>query len=160
SAASLGTDDGYEFFDYFSGIAYNPVSPTFGGLFTVTTKDGLAYEINGRTGQLNRVGDRNGNTLTFANDGGTSSAGPHIAFERDPQGRITAVVDPSGKKILYGHSAAGDLVSVTDRDNNPPTQFFYEQPGRAHFLTKVIDPLGHNGVRTEYDDQGRLVSMI
>ncbi len=56
------------FLDYGSGIAYNPVSPVFGGNFVVTTKEGLAYEIDGSTGDMISVIDPSGNTLTFSDD--------------------------------------------------------------------------------------------
>ncbi len=63
------------FLDYGSGIAYNPVSPVFGGNFVVTTKEGLAYEIDGSTGDMISVIDPSGNTLTFSDDSITSSTG-------------------------------------------------------------------------------------
>ena len=52
----------------------------------------------------------------------------------------------------------GDLVSVTDRLGNV-TRLQYDAP-RPHYLTEVIDPLGRTGVRSEYDDKGRLVTML
>src|SRR5690606_10474962 len=73
-------------------------------------------------------------------------------------GRITAVVDPMGRRVLYAYDLPGDLVLVVDRDNNS-TRFRYEQPGRPHYLTEVVDPLGRTGVRVEYDDQGRLITL-
>jgi RHS repeat-associated protein len=51
------------------------------------------------------------------------------------------------------------LVAVKERENNP-TQFKYEDEDRPHFLTEVIDPLGRSGVKTEYDDSGRLKQMV
>ncbi|UBF29556.1 hypothetical protein K9N68_14015 [Kovacikia minuta CCNUW1] len=100
------------------------------------------------------VSDRNNNTLTFTDAAITSSTGQRVTFERDAQGRIQSVIDPSGKRVTYAYDALGDLVAVTDRDNNT-TQFDYND-NRAHYLENVIDPLNRPGVRTEYDDQGRL----
>src|SRR5262249_40398545 len=81
-----------------------------------------------------------------------------VTFERDPQGRITAVVDPMGERIAYQYDGKGDLVTVTDRSSNT-TQFVY-RTDRPHYLEQVIDPLGHPGARSEYDDQGRLFRPI
>ena len=68
------------------------------------------------------------------------------------------MVDPQGNAVRYAYDADGDLVSVTDRLGNV-TRFKYEAP-RPHYLTEVIDPLGRTGVRSEYDDQGRMVTML
>jgi RHS repeat-associated protein len=141
---------------YGDGLAYNPASPAFDGFYVLTTKDGLSYQIDGSTGQLLTATDANGNTLTFSDSGIVSSAGPQVTFDRDPQGRITSVTDPAGNKITYQYGAAGDLTAVTNRTGDT-TQFVYAAP-RPHYLTQVIDPLGHAGIRTNYDDQGRLVA--
>jgi len=51
--------------------------------------------------KLKNLRDLNGNSLTIAPDGVTSSAGNlKIAFTRDTQGRITKITDPLGKEIF------------------------------------------------------------
>jgi RHS repeat-associated protein len=157
--ASLAISDQGEALDYSTFLPYNPVSPAFSGHFLLTTKDGVGYTINGRNGHLEAVIDANNNTLTFTSDGIQSSTGIEVRFARDPQGRITSVIDPSGKEVKYQYDAHGDLRSVTDRQGSV-TQFVYDEPRRAHYLTQVIDPLGHTGIRSEYDDQGRLIRLI
>ena len=142
-----------------AGLAYNPANPVIDGSFTLTTKDGIRYEIDGNTGDTRTISDLNGNTLTFSDSGIVHSSGTAIQFERDPQGRITAVVDPTGQRVEYRYDTAGDLVAAIDREGNSTT-FVYDEPSRSHFLTAVVDPLGRTGVRSEYDDQGRLVKMI
>ena len=134
------------------GFAYNPSE------YKLTTKDGTTYEYDQFTG-LQEIKDRNNNTLTFRDNGIFSSTGATVEFLRDTQGRITQIKDPTGKAILYGYDAKGNLVSVTDRNNNT-TQFIYNNPNRRSFLTEIIDPLGRKGVRTEYDDKGRLARII
>ncbi len=150
--------NGSEFVTLNGQIPYNPAAPEFGGGYTLRTKDGLVYTIDGNTGLLNTVADPNGNVLTFSEAGISSNAGSQVRFERDPQGRISAAIDPAGKRVAYAYSAAGDLASVTDR-TGAVTQFRYN-PGRAHYLSSVIDPLGRMGLRTNYDTQGRLVKTI
>ena len=152
-------DNGFgEAYEY-AGYPWNPFSPQFGGTITLTTKEGIAYTIEGDTGDLQQVADRNGNTLSFTETGVTSSTGQSVTFERDPQGRITAVVDPNGERIEYEYDVHGDLIAVTDREGNT-TRMFYDEPNWPHFLTEVRDPLGRTGVRTEYDEAGRLIKMI
>ncbi|EKU96916.1 RHS repeat-associated core domain protein [Leptolyngbya sp. PCC 7375] len=143
---------------FVGGLPYNPASELFGsGNYTLTTKDGIKYTIDGDTGDLEKVTDRNGNTLTYTEGGVFSSTGKQVTFERDPQGRITAVIDPEGNRITYEYDALGDLVAVTDREGNT-TRFDYDED-TPHFLEDVIDPLGRNGIRSEYQD-GRLVKLF
>ncbi len=146
-----------EFVSFGSSFPYNPSSPAFGGTFTLTTKEGIAYEIDGNTGDTRTVSDRNGNVLTFTDGGIFSSTGQEITFERDAQNRITAVIDPMGKRIEYEYDANGDLVLVRDREKNE-TEFEYNDT-LEHYLEEVIDPLGRTGARSEYK-QGRLVKII
>ena len=139
------------------GIPYNPASPDFGGAYVVTTNDGITYRINGATGQLDTATDRSGNTLTFTDQGIESDAGIGIEFERDAAGRISRIIDPSGNSVQYGYTA-GRLASFTDRNENV-TQYVYD-PSQNNFLSEVIDPLGRSGVRSEFDDEGRLTGLI
>ncbi|MHB0960422.1 MAG: putative Ig domain-containing protein [Pirellulaceae bacterium] len=151
------TDDG-QLIDAGGGLPYNPSNTAFGGRYVVTTNDGLAYEIDGDSGDLVTVTDTNDNTLTFTDDGIISSTGKSVTFERDPQGRIAAVLDPAGNRIRYEYDVHGDLTAVTDRQGNA-TRFEY-RTDRLHYLDKVIDPLGRTGVRSEYDDKGRLARLF
>jgi RHS repeat-associated protein len=137
-------------------LAFNPADDIYGAVYTLTTRNGLAYRIDAPTSQLLSVSDSNGNTLTFSDAGITSSAGQNITFQRDAQGRISDIVDPMGNKVHYQYSDQGDLVAVTDRDGHT-TQFIYNK-NHPHYLDQVIDPLGHTGARVEYDAQGRLTS--
>jgi YD repeat-containing protein len=145
----------------FLGYPYNMANQDlqiFGDAYTIVTKEGLAYEVNSRTGELNLVKDPNGNTLTYTNNGIFSSTGQQVLFERDTQGRITAIIDPMGNRIEYEYDARGDLVSVTDREQNA-TQFVY-RTDIPHYLEEIIDPLGRTGIKTEYDENRRLVAMV
>jgi RHS repeat-associated protein len=142
-----------------SGVPYNPADNYFGNRYILTTKEGIVYEIDGTTGDLNSVTNPNGNKLTFTDAGITSDSGQSVSFGRDASGRITSVTDPSGQQVKYAYDAKGDLIGVTDRQENT-TAFKYAQPDRNHFLTEIVDPLGRTGVKTEYDAQGRLVKMV
>jgi len=141
-----------------SGTPYNPAEPSFGGNYTLTTKDGIVYKIDGTTGDLLTVTDTNGNKLTYSDAGIKSDTGKEITFERDAQGRIKSVLDPQGNKIDYEYDEWGDLVKVTDQEKQE-TKFIYDTE-RAHYLKEVIDPLGRTGAKTEYDEKGRLKQVI
>ncbi|WP_228055720.1 putative Ig domain-containing protein [Lusitaniella coriacea] len=143
-----------------NGLPYNPQHPFFGGAYTLTTKEGIEYEIDATSGDLNTITDLNGNTLTYSEGGIVSSAGKEVKFERDAQGRISAVIDPAGERIEYEYDANGDLIAVIDREENR-TEYFYEESTRPHYLTRIEDPLGRNGIRTEYDETtGRLARLL
>ncbi|NJK64457.1 MAG: RHS repeat protein [Synechococcaceae cyanobacterium SM2_3_1] len=141
------------------GQRYNPANPYFGGIYILTTKEGVEYEIDGQTGDILSTTDPSGNKLTFTDDGVFSSSGQNITFGRDAQGRITTVTDPLNQMIRYEYDNAGDLVAVTDREGNT-TEYRYQEPSRPHFLTDIIDPLNRPVSRTEYDEKGRLIKII
>ncbi|BAZ19040.1 YD repeat protein (plasmid) [Calothrix sp. NIES-4071] len=138
----------------FQGNPYNPADPLFGGRYTLTTKEGVKYEIDAVTGDLLTVTDTNGNKLTYTDEAITSSTGQKITFERDAMGRIKNVKDPEGTLIKYDYDTNGDLISVTDREGNVTRMEYNTQ--RKHYLDKIIDPLGRTGVRNEYGEDGRL----
>jgi RHS repeat-associated protein len=156
--ADLRIDSDGTVYDYGTGDAYNPASPLFGGSYLLTTTAGLAYSIDAETGQLSAISDPDNNTLTFSDTGIVSSTGTSITFQRDPQGRIAAIIDPMGNRILYQYDANGNLVAVTDSNNNTTKFAYLSTP--AHYLDQVIDPLGRTGERTDYDAQGRLIKII
>jgi RHS repeat-associated protein len=136
------------------GSVYRPDEAVFGNRYNLTTKDGTVYEINATTGDLESVKDTNGNKLTYSDTEIVSSNGQKVVFERDNQGRIVSVIDPLGVKIRYEYDAQGDLVGVIDRDGNT-TRYQYNST-QQHYLDKIIDSLGREAVKTEYDAQGRL----
>ncbi len=139
------------------GIPWNPASPDFGGGYQVITEDDTSYFIDGNTGLMTRATDRNGNTLTF-DENGIRGQGARIDFQHDAQGRIISIVDPNDKKIVYQYSASGNLAAVTDRDGNQ-TRFSYSA-ARTHFLETVLDPLGRTGIRADYGLDGRLTRTV
>jgi len=142
------------------GRLYNPEDSFFGGSYTLTTKEGIVYNIDALTGDLWTVRDRNGNTLTYTDEGIFSDTGVEVTFSRDAQGRISSVIDPAGEKIVYEYDAVtGNLVGVRDREDNTTT-LEYEMEERPHYLTGINDPLGREAVRNEYDESGRLKRIL
>ncbi|MBF2067245.1 MAG: putative Ig domain-containing protein [Calothrix sp. C42_A2020_038] len=149
-----------EFYGY-QGNPYNPADSLFGGKYTLTTKEGVKYEIDALTGDLLTVIDTNGNKLTYTDGAITSSTGQKITFERDGLGRITTVKDPEGTLIKYDYDTNGDLVAVTDREKNVTRMEYINDNKRKHYLNKIIDPLGRTGLKNEYDEvTGRLKEII
>jgi RHS repeat-associated protein len=137
-----------------AGRPYRPEDQGFGNQYILKTKDGTVYKINATDGKLESIKDTNGNTLNYTDTEIRSSNGQKVVFERDNQGRIVSVTDPLGAKIKYEYDAKGDLVAVTDRDGNT-TKYEYNST-QSHYLDKIIDPLGREAVKTEYDAQGKL----
>jgi RHS repeat-associated protein len=146
-----------EYLDYEFG-GYNPANPVFGGAYDVVDTSKLKYEIDGDSGEQISVRDRNENKLTLEEDGVVSTAGRQVTFERDAEGRIIALEDPRHNKVRYRYDAKGNLVEVTDRLSNPPTQFTY-RTDRPHYLNEVIDPFGRTGIKTDVYADGRLKSV-
>ena len=120
----------------------------------LTTRDGRIFDLDLDFG-VNRLEDRNGNELTITSAGISHSTGVTVAFARDSQGRITQIVDPLGKPIDYEYDAAGDLVMTTNQLGSE-TRYIYDGD---HRLEDTIDPQGVRALRSEYDDEGRLVKI-
>lgn len=147
------------FVGFGGGGQYNPANPIFGGgNYRLTTRDGIVYSIDGDSGDIEKMTDRNGNEITFSEDAIRSASGPEIRLERDGRGRIITVTDPAGEKIRYGYDSRGNLTSVTDRLGNVTRFEYLNDP--AHYLSKVIDPLGREGIRNEYGADGRLRRVL
>lgn len=145
---------GDQFFDVFD--SYNP------NLYTFKTKEGLKYEIDEIEG-LKRISDTNGNTLDVTPTGLVSSTGVKVGFERDAQGRIAKIVEPTStpsepRELKYTYDPIGNLIQFTDQANNA-TKYFYQQPQFPHYLTKIEDPLNRPIARNVFDNQGRLIGI-
>ncbi|MDZ4851880.1 MAG: putative Ig domain-containing protein [Pirellulaceae bacterium] len=148
---------GREYFQFGGGLPYNPNDPAYGGRFTLTTKDGAVFQIDAVAGVVRSLTDRNGNTLSYSQDGITSSRGPTVTFARDARGRIIAANGPDDKQVRYKYDESSDLVSVTDPAGNVTSFVYRIDPG--HYMEKMIDPLGATGIRTEYDANGRIAKV-
>ena len=130
-----------------SGGIYDPQR------FRLTAKDGTVYLLD-RTAGLVSATTRNGDTLTVTPNGITSSLGPSITFERDPQGRITEITGPEDETLLYTYDAAGDLRTVTD----PVARVVRHEYDGDHNLRLTRDPLNRPFQTLTYVD-GRLATV-
>ena len=125
--------------------------------YTLTSKDGTAFRYQQSTG-LEKVTDRNGQTLSYSSTGITHSSGTSIQFVRDHRGRIKEIVDPDGKKILYEYNAAGNLTKVTSQNGTKSTYSYLTNP--AHYLDEGLDDQGKRDFKVTYDAQGRFKEII
>ena len=140
----------------FGLVGYDPTG------YRLVTKDGTRYLYDEQAG-LQNVTDLHGNRLVFTRDGifhysaGSSTPDQQVPFIRDAQGRITEIIDPAGKRLTYAYDTRGDLRSFTDPVSNV-THYLYDTT-RAHYLTNIIDSLGRDALRPQYDATGRLVGI-
>ncbi|TVS17596.1 MAG: hypothetical protein EA424_12305, partial [Planctomycetaceae bacterium] len=161
--ALLRLANGYD--DVEAQRLYNPASGLYGD-YELTLRNGMQLTVDPRTGQLRQLIDRSGHRLTFTPDGIQHSSGRNVRFVRDHAGRITEIVlpdatpdDPNDNlRIRYQYDGRGDLVAVTDR-SGATTRFTY-LTDPAHYLDTIIDPLGRPVARTEYDEDGRVATVI
>ena len=68
-----------------SRIPYNPADVTFGGKYTLTTREGIEYDIDGMTGFFEGVTDRNGNSSRSMRAGVLSSTGKESPVRPRPK---------------------------------------------------------------------------
>jgi RHS repeat-associated protein len=121
----------------------------------LTTRDKRIFDVDKSAG-LTRAQDRNGNVITFGPGGISSSTGRSVTFTRDASGRIVTITDPKGNLYRYEYDAGGDLIRFLE-PTLAVTTFSYDS---RHNLLEVLDPRGNRAVRSEYDDDGRLVATI
>ncbi len=140
---------GNEFYSGFFGEPFNPTA------YRLTTKDGTVYEY-GQFGGLANVTNRAGNRLEFRPDGIFSSAGPAVRFVRDPQGRISKIIDPAGGELRYEYNSSNELIQFTDQAGLTRDYSYYATP--KHFLRTIVDPNGQQIFSAQFDSAGRLIS--
>ena len=147
------------------GEIFNPTR------FRLTTKDGTVFILDQTLGLL-QMNDLTGNTLVLNRDAQnrvtsvvSTQAAPSgnivtsITVHRDATGRVDYIRDPAGKDLDYTYDVSGRLETFVDRENNT-TQFKYENASFPYYLTKIIDPRGVTALRSEFDENGRMVKQI
>ncbi|MET1077454.1 MAG: putative Ig domain-containing protein [Pseudomonas sp.] len=143
--------NGGDLFDMGTTDTFNPRQ------FRLTLQDGTEYQLRQDFG-IEHIKDRAGNTLQFGKNGISHSSGWSLAFTRDGQGRITAIDGPGGRSYRYAYDTAGNLQSATD-PLSITSRYSYTNAKVPHGLTDYTDPLGRLALKTEYDEQGRVVKQ-
>src|SRR5690554_2537103 len=103
--------------------------------YELTTASGFVYTLNQNFG-IESVRDPNGHTLTYTAEGIFHSTGKSITFERDGQGRITAITKPDGEQLHYLYDDSNNLAFSVDA-MGAETGYTYN---RNHGLLDIIDP--------------------
>jgi RHS repeat-associated protein len=70
-------------------------------------------------------------------------------FEYDSEGRMTALIDGEGNRIIYGYDLPNHVQNITDR-NGKVTVYEYDNKGN---VTSKLDPMGNETTWT-YDANG------
>ncbi|MEM7790880.1 MAG: RHS repeat-associated core domain-containing protein [Verrucomicrobiota bacterium] len=146
----------------FGAALYDPTR------FILTTSDGTRYLIDENEGLIS-MEDLNGNTLEVFDDRIVSTTidpngGPaiirEVAFIRDGEGRITTITDPDGNSLDYVYEVGQDGLSAFTNRVGETTEFIYADSQFPDYLTDILDPRGIQAIRTEYDDEGRILRQI
>ncbi|HQR05264.1 MAG TPA: putative Ig domain-containing protein [Gemmatales bacterium] len=143
------------------GALGDGINPTH---YRLTTPDGMMYDYDQFKG-LQKITDKNGNTVTYTPDAITHSGGRVIKLNRDAQGRITSVTLPDGAVgVRYRYDANGDLIEVKQVTDATPVEktltssiSYLATP--KHYLSEYIDPNGNKAVEANYDAAGRLIGI-
>ena len=110
--------------------------------------------------ELVSIKDKNGNQLTFNQNGINSNSGRAVTFIRDSQNgdRIAEIIDMEGNSYKYKYDEAGNLEKVKlpsiSGTNKPVIKYDYytatDGNGFAHLLKGATDPLGRQIALTQY----------
>ena len=160
------------------GTRYELTRDAGSGMYAVDGGGGYFPYAAPRPGRLKlnnivqRTGDRIEITTTNIQHRLTNGAPTRsISFERDSEGRITAIRDPlagvSGYpavKYFYG-GASGNLLEVhklVDRATGAylTNKYFYHDANHPHYLTSMEDARGIQVARQLYDDSGKLIGIV
>ncbi|MEO6687855.1 MAG: RHS repeat-associated core domain-containing protein [Dokdonella sp.] len=151
---------------YQGGTVYDPDdgSAFDSMLYHLTTIENYQYYLRSDDGantfKVVQITDPNGETLTLNPQGAFSGNGAALQFTRDAQDRITQVTDPSGRKMTYAYTTAGDLDSITSPSGKVSRNQYATVPASlAHLLTSYTDAAGVQQVRNEYDASGKLIAQ-
>ena len=137
-----------------------------GQLLSVMMADGVTFTYSyDAAHNLGSITDNLGNTIDYAYDlkGNkvrqeiSDPLGQHVRWAQaafDLRDRV-AQTNTAGSIVQTVYDAAGDLVSQTDPNLNPPTTHHYDGLGR---LTQTLDALS-NSTEFEYDTQNHLVGV-
>ncbi|PAT33092.1 hypothetical protein CLI92_05275 [Vandammella animalimorsus] len=125
--------------------------------FKLTQRDGSQYLLDKHFG-IRQIKDPRGNTLDFHESGIRHSGvdGWALQFVRDAQGRISQI-HGAGQTHHYQYDSAGNLISHSEPSGAQSNYRYSAQAGQAHLLTDYTDPLGRLLLKTEYDQDGRIV---
>ena len=149
---SLSQQSDGTFSVYLFGLPYNPDT------YTLVTRDQMRFTYNQFADrQLQSITNRNNVQLTFDDTGIHSSTGQEVLWERDEQGRITSIIDPTGHRLLYRYDARGDLVEFENQIGDLTRMSYLVDP--AHYLQSVIDPHGQQVALVKYDAAGRVSGL-
>jgi RHS repeat-associated protein len=111
-----------------------------GGLYTLTTPQGIKYNFNS-SGKISTLVYPSGVSVTYTYSSGllsTISNGLGRTLTLNYTGSLlTSVTDGNGRSVQYGYDGNNNLTTFTDAASNSIT-YQYDQPGR---LTKVFLPL-------------------
>lgn len=125
------------------------------------TPDGTRYRY-GPYGLLQRITDRNGNSVELRYDGEmravalVDSVGRRVELHREG-GRVTAMVDPLGAETHYGYDTLGRLVSVTDPMGD---RIRYEYEGTRLVAIAKPDGTSRRYVYDRFADGWRVTSTV
>ncbi len=123
------------------------------GTYTIKNRDGSRTEIRS-DGKIDRVIDRNGNTLVFQyNSVGclsriTNASGNYVDFQLGPNGKVASITDNFGRTVAYTYDQDANLIQVTDPMGN---SVHYSYDAR-HYLTQIVDARGNRVLSINYDN--------
>jgi RHS repeat-associated protein len=159
--------------EFYTTLVKNP-----DGSFTLTYRNRTVKNFD-KTGKLENVNDRDGNTMSYSYNAQnrlasvTDSLGRPITYTYDGSGRLIDVTDFIGRTVTYGYDSNNNLISATTppvtgtpNGNNFPsgrtTRYTYDS---NHNLLTVTRPnevaaSGPASVTNVYNSSGQVIQQI
>jgi RHS repeat-associated protein len=177
-AAGLGTP--WQNFDFpklqlvlEDGTTFELERPDQGDHFFLSDEGSYSYMEPKGDLKLARIKQRSGDRIEFADSliqhyDAQNNPTRSIKFQRDDDGRIIGITDPSGVQVVKYAYTNGNLVAVYRlSDNSNPlapvydvTLFQYTNSVFPHYITSIKDPQGVTPAINEYNADGTLKRHI
>ncbi|MBC5764644.1 DUF6531 domain-containing protein [Ramlibacter albus] len=122
--------------------------------------DETVYEFEKSSGRLLAMRASNGWAYTYAYSGGqlarvSNAFGRSMTFQWDAAGRLARVVGADGNSVSFGFDGAARLAQAT-HSMGTSRSYLYEDTRWPNAVTGLVDERGQRWGNYAYDDMGRL----
>ena len=116
---------GDQYFLRGTGQPYNPLNPAQAYQdFVLAAPDGLRYGVDGTLGMVSQV-DMSGRRVFIGDSGIVATTGESLQFIYDTAGRLTRLIAPDGRVVVYQYDQQGLLTAVREPASGAAVRYGY-----------------------------------
>ena len=129
------------------------------GTFVLYTQENLWYGFASPTGveagRLQKISDRDGNSINFTYNGSnqlatiSDASSRSLTIARDAGGRVSSITDFGGRSVQYGYNSSSGMI-VSARNMRGKQSNYSYAAGNNKLLTQATDPRGNAQLTVTY----------